>query len=181
MSAVPHQSFPVHSYPSQNIRSRRGYSNRYINYQEIGTESKATAKNKASSPITNTPLPVARKLPAQLQILLLLQKGSFGLAFTLIVASITVYISTVGIPQLWSEEYRNLETLQRQERQLTAINETIKHRLAQQAQQKNQDLVPLSTANMIFIKPASTRPLPNKGFTAKENSELAAKDISFGY
>jgi hypothetical protein len=177
MSAVPHPSFPVPSYPQKNTASSRHNLNR----QKISKENTVTTNVSHISPISNRNLTRPKRLPAELQILLLLQKGSFILAFTLIATNISVYLSTVRIPQLWSQEYRNLETLQRQERQLTVTNETLKHQMAQQAGKEEKDLVPLTTANVIFMKPASTVTPPNIDLSQKDNNQLVARDITLGY
>lgn len=103
--------------------------------------------------LKNRSFPQQNRLPQNLQLLSLLQKGSFGLALTLMAASIGLYISTVRIPELWSQEYRNLEDLQRQERELTAINEKIKYQIAHEASRNDR----LSISKPEFIPPAKVR------------------------
>lgn len=97
--------------------------------------------------------PQQNRLPKNLQILSLLQKGSFGLALVSMAASIGLYTSTVQIPELWSQEYRNLEDLQRQERELTAINEKIKYQIAHEAS-KDDRLSISKPESAIFVSPA---------------------------
>ena len=92
-------------------------------------------------------------LPKKLKTLSLLQKSSFGLAIASMTASIGVYISTVQIPKLWSQEYHHLENLQRQERQLIGINETIKYQIAQEAGQDDR-LAITKPESAVFISPA---------------------------
>ena len=114
----------------------------------------AASHSKISSPPT-AKFPQVQPLPAKLRVLLLLQKSSLGLALILIATSIAVYVSTVRIPELWSKKYQDLETLQRQERQLVATNESLKHKLAQQAQQEDSNLALINSKNALFIPPAS--------------------------
>jgi hypothetical protein len=106
----------------------------------------------------------SQTLPHNLKVLSLLQKGSFGIALVSLSVSIGLYISTVQIPKLWSQEYQNLEDLQRQERQLIAINETIKYQTAQAASQ-DKNLSISTPESAVFIPPAK--------ITNKQESETA--------
>lgn len=149
------------------------------NYRSV----KVPEKQKIQPIFSASPadLPKVEQLPVKIQILLFLQRGSFVVAFTLIASSVAIYISTVRIPQIWSKEYRNLETLQRQERQLTAINETLKQKIAQEAEKIENNLIPLTSTNAIFLPPASIVP-PSAAKAAENNqSQLLARDIPLGY
>ncbi|PSB12201.1 hypothetical protein C7B62_02885 [Pleurocapsa sp. CCALA 161] len=95
-------------------------------------------------------------LPKKLQTLSLIQKSSFGLAIATMTASISLYVSTVKIPDLWSQEYQHLENLQLQERQLVAVNETIKYQLAQAAGQDKRLTIP-EPESAIFVSPAQVQ------------------------
>lgn len=95
---------------------------------------------------------------AALKLLTLVQKGSSGLAAVMMLSSVSVYLSTVSIPQKWSQEYENLEALQSQERQLVALDEALKYEIAQQAEQPELEMSMISPENTIFIKPASVKP-----------------------
>jgi NADH:ubiquinone oxidoreductase subunit 5 (subunit L)/multisubunit Na+/H+ antiporter MnhA subunit len=150
MSALPKPTFPVQNYSPHSNSARSRQRKKYRSHA-----SSFHSKTKQVSNSSVTKLPNKKTLPVQLQILLFLQKSSFGLALVLIASSIAVYISNVRIPQLWSKEYNNLETLQRQERELIAINESLKHEIAQQAQAKNTKFVSLTVDNAIFVRPAS--------------------------
>lgn len=105
------------------------------------------------------------KLPHNLQLLSLLQKSSFGLALISMAASTGLYMSTVQIPELWSQEYRNLEDLQRQERQLIAVNETIKYQIAQEAS-RDRRLAISQPDSAVFIAPTK--------FTSKNLVEMSS-------
>ena len=124
--------------------------------------------------------PQQNKLPQNLQLLSLLQKSSFGLALVSMAASIGLYISTVQIPELWSQEYRNLENLQRQERELITINEKIKYQIAHEATKDNR--LAISTPDSaVFIPPAKVN-LKNGLEANSNNLEVARiKHNSLGY
>ncbi len=133
-------------------------------------------KSKANSPKSPSRLPRPRQFPVYLKILLLLQRGSLGLAGFSIVTGIVLYLSTVSIPQQWSEEYRNLETLQRQERQLTTIGESLKYKISRQAIQFQMS--PITSKNTVFLKPNTVAVNPQTG---QDNQAKSLKKISLGY
>ncbi|MBE9166661.1 hypothetical protein IQ238_03630 [Pleurocapsales cyanobacterium LEGE 06147] len=184
MSALPNLSPQEENYYVNNNLSSlrrsqyRGKQKSSSNYRSV----KVTEKQKIQPIFPASPADLPKvKLPVKIQILLLLQRGSFVLAFTLIASSISVYISTVRIPQIWSKEYSNLETLQRQERQLTAINETLKQKIAQQAENAENNLVPLTSTNAIFLPPASVLPQSDVNAAKDSQNHLLARDIPLGY
>ena len=122
----------------------------------------------------------ASTLPNNIKVLLLLQKGSFGLAMASIMTSIGVYVSTVQIPKLWSQEYQHLENLQRQERQLIAINETIKYQIAREAGDDHQ----LSVSNpesAVFVTPAKIEVKSTESIRQSQQAIAKLKHSSFGY
>ncbi len=185
MSALPQLSSQDEIYYSNNnaASSRRSQYRGKPKLTSNYPSKKVTDKQKIQ-PIfaaSAAELPKVKQLPVKIQILLLLQRGSFVLAFTLIVSSIAVYISTVRIPQIWSKEYRNLETLQRQERQLTAINETLKQKIARQAEKAETNLVPLTSTNAIFLPPASIIPQADANAARDSQNHLLTRNIPLGY
>ncbi len=124
--------------------------------------------------------PQQNRLPQNLQLLSLLQKGSFGLAMVSMAASIGLYVSTVQIPELWSQEYRNLEDLQRQERELTAINEKIKYQIAHEAS-KDDRLSISKPESAVFISPAKVNLKNVLDSDSKDTSTFKIKHSSLGY
>ena len=118
-------------------------------------------------------------LPNNLKVLSLLQKCSFGLAIVSLTTSIGVYISTVQIPKLWSQEYQHLEDLQRQERQLIAINETIKYQIAKEAGD-DSGLSISKPESAVFVSPAKIEAKSDRP-TAKNNQDVELKHSSYGY
>ena len=161
MSAVPQRNFSVQSFPVPQTRSN-------------STSRKLRASNKASSSktrqISGSQNDITEKLSSnhnfvrrkqvspRLKSLCLLQKISFGIGSCLMVSSALIYASSVPIPQMWSQEYEQLKSLQRQERELTAANETIKNDLLKQAEQQAKvakyQLSYLRPDSVIFIEKA---------------------------
>ena len=95
----------------------------------------------------------------QLRALLALQKRSSIVASGLVLLAIATYGWTVWVPNIWSQEYRKMRTLERQERQLTQTNEAMKHQLSQQAERSG--LLPVNPHQSIFLSPptpSSTQP-----------------------
>lgn len=117
-------------------------------------------------------LPNSRRRPLWLNSLIGAQRSSSLIAFLLISAVMVVYGQTVYTQQLWSREYRKLETLQRHERQLTTTNESLKDQIVQQAEKSTGNLVPVTSSNSIFVKPAPPRPAPKQDAQAPAKSEL---------
>ncbi|MBD2464691.1 hypothetical protein H6G89_27165 [Oscillatoria sp. FACHB-1407] len=105
-------------------------------------------------------LPNPQAIPAWLQLLTTAQKTSSLVTLALVVGVLTIYGWTVHIQQVWGREYRRLETLQQQERQLTTASEVLKHQLALQAENPATGLVQPTPDNAIFLEPAPPRPAP---------------------
>ena len=95
--------------------------------------------------------------PRWLSSLLFLKRSSDVVTFLLVTTTLTIYSWTVYTQQQWTRDYRKLENLQRQERQLTTANEVMKNQLAQQAEKPATGLVPPTQTNAIFLPPAQER------------------------
>ena len=174
MSALPKPSIYVQ--PAVPRRRRKTRLSRSSN-RPLEQPENVTIKTTPSS--YTSQFPDVKRLPVKLRVLLLLQKSSFGLAFGLIATSVAVYVSTVRIPEMWSKQYRDLETLQRQERQLVAINESLKHELAQQAQQEENNLELITSDNTIFIPPAPVHLQSEQANLTQQ--QVSAQNIPMGY
>lgn len=138
------------------------------------------SQRRVKKVVKNRNFPQQNRLPENLQLLSLLQKVSFGLALVSMAASVGLYASTVHIPELWSQEYRNLEDLQRQERELTAINEKIKYQIAHEASKDNR----LSISNpesAVFIPPAKVNFKSNLEANSQVLEVTNVKHTSLGY
>lgn len=127
-------------------------------FKEIDPSWKSQLAQKKS--LTNTTkLPVKKRPSATLQFLKLLQKGSSILAVVTMSGSIAVYLATVTIPQQWSREYENLETLQRKERKLVALDEALKYEIAKGAQQSDLEMSSIAPESTIFVEKATVKPV----------------------
>lgn len=84
------------------------------------------------------------------------------IAFVLVSSALVVYGWTVYSQQLWSQSYRQLQNLQRQERELRTNNEALKNKIAQEASQPSAKLVSPTPSTMIFMHPAplDSKPTP---------------------
>ncbi|HHP7231671.1 MAG TPA: hypothetical protein ACFCUY_12535 [Xenococcaceae cyanobacterium] len=166
MSAAPQPQFSVASFPiaqkSSILSSRQAKANALLSdptpsqlysTPQVSQSPTQIAKTGASSshnfvPRTQNNLRFKR--------LLQLQRLTFGISSLLMVSSALVYVAGVRTPQLWSQEYERLEILQRQERELTAANETLKQDLVRQAEQKAEkteaQLSYLQSDDVIFLE-----------------------------
>lgn len=107
--------------------------------------------------------------PVWLTWLIQWQRRSSILTFLLVSATLAVYGGTVYTQQLWNREYRQLETLQLQQRQLTAASEALKHQLAIEAERQDAGLVPATPSNNVFL-PAQQQPLATPSNAPVTNS-----------
>jgi len=160
MSALPKHYLQVG--PGENVSSK------------VPSQSQTKLKNNSQRSPSHFPQP--KKFPAYLKVLLFLQKGSLGVAGFSIATGIFIYLSTVSIPQQWSKEYRNLENLQRQERQLTTIGESLKYTISQQTEEF--EMSPIASNNTVFLKPNSVTANPQ---TSQKSSDKLLKKNSLGY
>lgn len=171
MSALRQPNFPAEYYsPSLQPKKIGNREQEIVNKPKI--QARKIVKSKGFSR--------QNSLPVNLKVLSLLQKGSFGLALVSMTASIGLYISTVQIPKLWSQEYQNLENLQRQERQLVAINETIKYQIANEASQDN-NLSISKPESAVFISPAKINKKTQMNTTTNQQKTVDLKHNNFGY
>lgn len=102
-------------------------------------------------------LPNGRKIPVWLRSLLIMQQSSSFITFFLVVFSLGIYACTVYAQKQWSQEYRQLQKLQRHERQLTATNEMLKNQAAKDAQRSESGLIKPDVSLPIFLHPAPQR------------------------
>jgi hypothetical protein len=113
------------------------------------------------------------RLSPQMRSLLTFQQILSAIAWTLLASALGIYTWSVCVPKLWKQEYEKLETLQRQERHFTAMSETLKDRLAQQAEKPEAGLSKVNPAQMIFLEPASAKSgkkLPNNPYKRERRS-----------
>jgi hypothetical protein len=177
MSALPKPSFPIKASPRRQKSQKRRKA--VAGYHPLANNAQVTNRSLAIN--SGRHLTENQAIPTNLQVLMLLQKCSFGVALISMVTSIGVYISTVRIPQQWSQEYKNLETLQRQERQLTTINETLRYEIAKQAGQENSEFSILNPDDAIFVTPADVVIQDTEKETNNNVELVELKYNSWGY
>jgi hypothetical protein len=120
--------------------------------------SRRSRRSSANQPVsTSTPVPDLNKqgtIPIWLLRLYDINRYSGIMAFVLVATTLVIYGWTVYSQQLWSQSYRKLQTLQRDERQLTTTIEVLKNKMAQEAQTSAAGLVSPSPSGAIFLPPA---------------------------
>ena len=119
----------------------------------------------------------SRSLPLSFLSLSLWQRRASITTLLLIAGTLITYSSTVYLQQQWSQQFRKLENLQRQERGLTATNEGLKNQLASEAEQPSTDLVPPNPADVIILK--AFKPKSNPSLIKPEAQPKI--DIPSGY
>lgn len=131
---------------SRMMQSRAALSTNVTNLPSITARQKVEKLNTVQS-----------QAPVWLSPLLFIQRSSDIVTFVLVASTLSLYAWTVYTQQQWSQDYRKLENLQRDERHLTTTNAVIKDQLAQQAEKPATGLVSPSPANTIFLTPAPQR------------------------
>jgi hypothetical protein len=89
--------------------------------------------------------------------------------FVLVSAVMGAYSQVVYTKQNWGQEYRQLERLQKEERQMTAFNEALKNDIAQTAKQEGTGLIIPDANSMIVLEPTSVRPLQPDSSAQRES------------
>lgn len=82
-----------------------------------------------------------------------LHRYSSVTAFLLVATTLVAYGLTVYSQELWSQGYRRLQNLQRQERQLTTTNAALTHKMAEDAEKPTAGLDSPTPATTIFLPP----------------------------
>jgi len=171
MNAVPR---PFVSTPQG--RSRRPAASSRLGGTQLRASSRVTSISSTVVGQKVTRLNSSRQpTPIWLQTLLLMQRGSDIMAFVLVGATLTIYSWTVYNQQQWAQEYRKLETLQRNERELTKTNEVMKNQLAQQAESPATGLINPTQSNTIILPPAPESQPYRTSLNKTSNPEPMAK------
>lgn len=174
MNAASRSVLPQHPSrrpaPSARVtRSRAAFSSPGTSKSPNGVRQNVTKLNvnpqrlTAATPYANGAQTLTlsqQPAPTWLRTIAFLQRSSDLVTFLLVIVTLTVYSWTVYTQQHWAKEYRKLETLQRNERNLTTANETIKDQLAQQAEKPATGFVIPDQSNTIVLQPAPQRSLP---------------------
>jgi hypothetical protein len=86
------------------------------------------------------------------------ERLSLVVAGILASGAIVTYGWAMYSQQQWGQEYRQLEKLRRNERQLTTNGEMMKNNIARTSDPKQYGLVPRSAAHIVVLPPAPARP-----------------------
>lgn len=140
-----------------------------INLKTATPTSLGTQGNKVEKLNTSRDL-----MPGWLRSLLLVQRTSDLVAFLLCFTTLMLYSWTVYTQQQWTKAFRQLETLQRNERHLTTANAVMKDHLAQEAENPGTGLVNPSRNNTILLPPTQERKF-KKANTQTPQSESVGK------
>jgi hypothetical protein len=166
----------------QSIISKRNKSQDKKNLSDLNNNNSSKSsdgellKQKSGASISHINY---KKLFRNLKVLRLFQQSSCVLAFSLVIATSIVYVSSFYLPQKWSKQYKQLTILQRQERELTRVNESLKKQLAQQAQSPDAGLESFDPTKAIFIEPAENS--VNTATKDKSNSNTLFDRVPLGY
>lgn len=136
-------------------RRKRSASNRsQVHTREHSLDPRRTA-TLSSTRVQR--LPPRDAIPAWVRSLLLVQRASVVATFALAGSALAVYGWTVYSQQVWGKEYQHLETLRRNERQLTTKKEMLKDQIAKQGNRPGAALTPQRPDKLIFLTPASSQ------------------------
>jgi hypothetical protein len=171
LPSKPSQSKSVGSQASHLRRSRSPQSPQVFPTAKR-TIAKTPSPNQKTNPIrplqarsrSNSslqPLPNQRPVPQWLNVLKQAERGSLILAAALAGGAIVTYGWAMYSQQQWGTEYRRLDQLRRNERQLTTNGELMKNNIARSSDPKHYGLVPRSADHIVVIPPSNLRaPLP---------------------
>ena len=107
-------------------------------------------------------------LPLWLRILMSTQKLSIAVTVMLTVSVFAIYGWTVYAQEQWNQQYKKLEQLKRQERQLTSAEGSFDNNLLRSVQNKPGDLVRERPEQSIFLQAAPLRPKRDVPSTVSE-------------
>lgn len=164
----------------QQRRSRRPTANSRVTQSNvtpsstvIGMPSRTAGQNVEKLNVSQRPKPV------WLSSLRVVQRSSDLIAFLLVATTLSIYSWTVYTQQQWSKEYRKLEDLQRQERQLTTANAVMKNQLAQQAEKPGTGLVPPTPSHPVVLPSAPQRPFQTTPTQSADPEPMAKTPLGY--
>lgn len=134
---------PQRSSQPPDRKSKRGQASRQP----------ASNRNVKRLPRTNS-----FPLPLWLRVLMTTQKLAIGTTVLLTISVFVIYGWTVYAQEQWNQQYKKLEQLKRQERQLTNAAGSFDNEMLQSVQKKPRDLVRESPEKSIFLQAAPLRP-----------------------
>lgn len=167
--------------PTHRRRKSTTVSRRYQpSSRQVAPSRRHQSSTNGHSKVTQLPRR-SQSLPLALQFMLLVQKSSTLLTFGLVTITLGVYGWTVYAPTLWSKEFSKLKTLQRDERQLISTNETLKHKMAKQAEQPGSGLTQPNPSQSLFLSPTDSPDIKLPTNTHSTEQELLAPESPVSY
>jgi hypothetical protein len=103
-------------------------------------------------------MPTSEVLPLWLSRLYIFQRNTSIMTFFSVGATLLVYGWTVYSQEIWSQSFKKLDNLQRQERQLTVTNGVLKSKMAADAEKNNSGLTSITPQKTIFLTPTPGSP-----------------------
>ncbi|MGD1911700.1 MAG: hypothetical protein ACFB2X_12800 [Rivularia sp. (in: cyanobacteria)] len=154
--------------PSPRVKPQR------INSNSVNNKNREH-KNQNAIPV----MPDGSKVPMWLMRWNSFHRKTSVITFLLVGATLIVYGWTVYSQHLWSRSYKQLQELQRNERQLTKHDETLKNKMAQEAEKPRHGLVSPTPANTIFLQ--ETTPLNSRNIEKESNKIEVPPSNALGY
>lgn len=125
-------------------------------------------------------MPPSNSLPKWLISFYTVHRYSSVVAFLLVASTLVIYGLTVYSQQVWSQSYRRMQNLQRDERQMTTFNENVKNKMAKEAEKPSAGLVSPSPEGLIFLRPTSANNY-SEPTDKKPEEELPQNSTPVGY
>ena len=129
--------------------------------QPLDRKNKRLLANRQPAPNLNVkrlPRTNSFPLPVWLRVLMTTQKLSIAATVILTISVFAIYGWTVYAQEQWNQQYKKLEQLKRQERQLTNAAGAFDNEMLRSIQKKPGDLVRESPEKSIFLQAAPLRP-----------------------
>ncbi|MBD2774417.1 hypothetical protein [Iningainema tapete] len=163
-----------HQKEALSAKRQRRSSTRQLTNNSVVNKSTAPTQQPASQiPL----MPSTGTTPLWLMRLFTIHRHSSIITFVLVAVTLLVYGWTVYSQQLWSQSFRRMQTLQRDERKLMTNNEVLKNKMAQDAERPEAGLVSPSPQSMIFANPSAISPNPVPS-TPMPNSEVPQQTVN---
>lgn len=128
----------------------------------------ASRKLSANKNVKRLPRTNSFPLPIWVRVLLSTQKVSIAMTVLLTVSVFVIYGWTVYAQEQWNQQYKKLEQLKRQERQLTTAESSFDNDMLRSIQKKPGELVRESPEKSIFLQAAPLRPKRDVPATVSE-------------
>ncbi len=171
---------------SQKFLQEVSSSKQRIRKQNLSVRTNKSTPNSTYSQELNNKhkipvMPSSTALPLWLQRLNALHRYSSVTTFLVVASTLLIYGWTVYSQQLWSQNYKRLQNLHRNERQLTTTTENLKNKIAQDAEKPSAGLASPSPEGTIYLPPASGNQLsrPQKAESQEEIPQQNSAPVGY--